>query len=82
MKISVYIPKELEEPLRTEAAEAGESPSMFLQSLVRERFERGSRTFSDDFAALAGSWEDTRTVTEIVRDLEDNRRNAARPMLG
>ena len=82
MKISVYIPRELEEPLRTAAADARESPSMFLQSLVRERIERGSRIFSDDFAALAGSWEDTRTAAEIVRDLEENRRNAARPMLG
>jgi hypothetical protein len=82
VKISVYIPKELEEPLRVEAAEAGESPSIFLQGLVRERLGRGSRTFSDDFAALAGSWEDTRTAAEIIRDLEENRRDAARQMLG
>lgn len=78
MKISVYIPKDLEEPLREEAAEAGESPTLFVQSLVRERLGGRNREFSEAFAALAGSWEDDRSVAEIVRDVEESRTSAVR----
>ena len=81
MKLSIYVPKDLEESLETEAAKRGESPSMFVQSLIRARLERGGRTFSDDFAALAGSWEDNRPVDEIVRDIEESRRSTRRPAL-
>jgi hypothetical protein len=81
VKISVYIPKDLEGPLREEAAEAGDSPPLFLQSLVRERLERPKRTFSEEFAALAGSWEDDRSAAEIVRDIEESRTSAARSTL-
>jgi hypothetical protein len=78
VKISVYIPKELEEPLREEAAEAGESPTLFVQSLVRERLGRRNREFSEAFAARAGSWEDDRSVAEIVRDIQESRTSAVR----
>jgi hypothetical protein len=78
VKISVYIPKELEEPLREEAAEAGESPTLFVQSLVRERLGGRNKEFSEAFAALAGSWEDDRSVAEIVRDIEESRTSAVR----
>lgn len=81
MKLSVYVPKDLEEPLEAEAEKRGESPSMFVQSLIRARLERGGRTFSDEFAALAGSWEDERSVDEIVRDIEESRQSAERPAL-
>jgi hypothetical protein len=81
MKISVYFPKELEEPLRDEAAEAGESPSMFLHSLLRARLVRGQGVFSDAFVALAGCWEDTRSAAEIVRDIEESRASARRSPL-
>jgi hypothetical protein len=81
MKISVYVPKELEEPLREEAAEAGESPPLFVQSLLRERLEGRLKAFSEEFAALAGSWEDERSVEEIVRDIEESRRSAHRSVL-
>ena len=81
MKISVYVPKELEEPLREEAAGAGESPPLFVQSLLRERLEARRKTFSREFAALAGSWEDERSVEEIVRDIKENRRSAHRSVL-
>jgi len=78
MKISVYVPKDLEQPLREEAAVAGESPPLFVQALIRERLRGRGRKFSDQFAALAGSWEDDRTVEEIVRDVEASRRSAVR----
>lgn len=81
MKLSIYVPKDLEEPLEAEAARRGESPSMFVQSLIRARLERGGRTFSEEFAALAGSWKDDRSADEIVRDIEESRRSARRPAL-
>lgn len=81
MKLSVYVPKELEEPLEAEASKRGESPSMFVQSLIRSRLERGGRAFSEEFAALAGSWEDDRSAEEIVRDIEESRRSVRRPAL-
>lgn len=81
MKISVYVPKELEEPLREEAAEAGESPPLFVQSLLRERLHSRRRSFSEEFAALAGSWEDDRPAEEIIRDIEKNRQSAHRSAL-
>jgi hypothetical protein len=81
MKISVYIPKDLEVPLRERAAEVGESPSLFVQSLLRQRLEGPGKTFSEEFAALAGSWEDDRSVEEIVRDVEENRTSALRSEL-
>ena len=81
MKISVYIPQDLEESLRDRAAEAGKSPSIFLQSLLRERLEAGHETFSDAFAALAGSWEDTRSAAQIVCEIEESRRSAERALL-
>lgn len=81
MKISVYVPKELEEPLREEAAEAGASPPLFVQALLRERLEERRKTFSEAFAALAGSWEDDRSVEEIVHDIEESRKSARRDVL-
>jgi hypothetical protein len=81
MKISVYVPKELEEPLREEAAEAGESPPLFLQSLLRERLQGRRKSFSEEFAALAGSWEDDRPADEIIRDIEESRRSSHRSAL-
>ena len=81
MKISIYIPKDLEKPLLAEAREAGESPSLFVQSLVRDRLEGKREAFSDEFAALAGSWEDIRSVDEIIRDIEGSRTSSEHPPL-
>ena len=69
MKISVYVPKELEDRLREQAKEQSTTPSLFVQSLVRERFEQEPKRFTPAFAALAGSWEDERSAEEICRDL-------------
>lgn len=81
MKLSVYVPKDLEETLRERASEAGESPSMFVQTVLRERLERGPRRFSNGFLELAGSWEDDRSTEEIIEDIERSRRDAERPSL-
>ncbi len=77
MKISVYLPKELEGPLRERAEERHMTPSPYVQSLVRERFERHPRRFTPAFAALAGSWEDERSAAEICRELEESRQDAS-----
>jgi len=81
MKISVYVPKELEDQLREQAEEQSMTPSLFVQTLVRERFERQPRRFSPSFAALAGSWEDERSAEEICLDLEESRQDAQRSVL-
>lgn len=81
MKLSVYIPKDLEEALRERASEAGESPSMFVQTVLRERLKRGHRRFSKGFLELAGSWEDDRSTDEILEDIERSRVDAERPVL-
>lgn len=52
------------------------SPSMFVQSVLHERLQGRKRTFSQAFEALAGSWEDDRSVDEIIHDLQESRRCA------
>ena len=81
MKISVYVPKELEGRLRERAEKERMTPSLFVQSLVRERFEQEPKRFTPAFAALAGSWEDERSAAETCRDLEESRRDATRDAL-
>ena len=81
MKLSVYVPKELEARLRDQAEERRMTPSRFVQSLVVERFEKQPRRFSPAFATLAGSWEDERSAEEICRELEDSRQDASRSVL-
>ena len=81
MKISVYVPKELEGRLREKAEERSMTPSRFVQSLVQERFEQEPRRFTSAFAALAGSWEDERSAEEICRELEESRQDASRSVL-
>ena len=81
MKISVYVPKELEGRLREQAEEQSMTPSLLVQSLVRERFEHEPKRFSPTFAALAGSWEDERSADEIWLDLEESRQDASRSTL-
>jgi len=79
MNLTVYIPRSLQEKLRQRARAEKLSPSRYLQQLLRQDFEDGPQEFSARFAALAGSWEDDRSSTEIVRDIEDNRIDAERP---
>ena len=79
MKLSVYVPKDLEEPLRRQAADAELTPSRFIQSLLEEELRSGPKRFSDEFAALAGSWRDDRTTEEILADLRRRRLDAGRP---
>lgn len=81
MKLSVYVPKRLEDRLRRQAAAAALTPSRYIQTLVEEELERGPRRFSDAFAALAGSWQDERSGERLLRELEQSRRDADRPAL-
>ena len=81
MKLSVYVPKELEEPLRARAHAEGLSPSLYVQAVVREDVESHRRGWSDEFRALAGSWEDDRSTEEIIRDIENSRSSAQRDEL-
>lgn len=72
MKLSVYVPKRLEEKLREEAEAAEVTPARLIQELV-EDLDAAPRRFSADFLALAGSWEDDRGTEEILRDIEESR---------
>lgn len=70
MKLSVYVPKRLENKLRERAEEAEITPSRLIQSLVEEHFDAAPRRLSKEFLDLAGSWEDGRSSEEITRDIE------------
>jgi hypothetical protein len=81
MKLSVYVPKRFEGKLR-EAAEAAEvTPSRLVQEIVEERLGGAPRRFSAEFLALAGSWEDSRSTAEILREIEESRLDTARAEL-
>jgi hypothetical protein len=71
MKLSVYVPKRLEEKLREEAEAAEVTPAHLIQELVEHRLDAVPRRFSADFLALAGSWEDDSSTEEILRDTEE-----------
>ena len=81
MKLSVYVPKRLEEKLREEAEAAEVTPARLIQELVEDHLDAVPRRFSADFLALAGSWEDDRSTEEILRDIEESRLDAERPEL-
>ena len=72
MKLSVYIPKDLEKPLMQRADGSGLSPSRVVQDLVRASLSGQRRTFSDEFMALAGSWEDDKTTEAICQEIDDD----------
>ncbi len=46
-----------------------------------DHLEAAPRRFSAEFLDLAGTWEDDRSTEEILRDIEDSRLDAARPVL-
>ncbi len=81
MKLSVYVPRDLEPRLHKRSTAAGVSPALYVQALVKEHFEETPKRFSEAFARLAGSWEDDRCADEILRDIHDSRRNSGRPEL-
>jgi len=65
MEILVRIPEDLEVPLQSEATRVGMTPSMYIQSLVHQCLAAANHHFSQEFANLAGSWEDERSVEEM-----------------
>lgn len=81
MKLSVYVPKRLEDQLRERAKEAEVTPSRLIQSLVEEAFDAAPRRLSKEFLDLAGSWEGDRSSEEIIRDIEESRLDTDRPEL-
>ena len=81
MKLSVYVPQDLEEPLRARAASEGLTPSLYVQAVVREDIKSHGQQWSDEFKALAGSWQDERSTEEIIRDIEENRSSVERDAL-
>jgi plasmid stability protein len=78
MNLTVYVPREVEAELRRRAARAHTTPSLFVQTVLRQALAAESGRFSDAFAALAGSWEDERGADEIMADIERHRVSAAR----
>lgn len=81
MKLSVYVPKRLEDKLREEAEAAEVTPARLIQGLVEDHLDATPRRFTAGFLALAGSWEDDRSTEEILRDIEKSRLDAERPEL-
>ena len=81
MKLSVYVPKDLQQSLIRRARGDGLSPSRFVQELIRKCLRAEERRFSDEFFALAGSWEDDRTAEALCRDIEASRVNPDRTRL-
>lgn len=73
MNLTLYVPKDLEDELQRRAAEAGTSPSLFVQSVLRVALAERAAEFSPAFAALAGSWEDDRAPEEIIADIGKGR---------
>ena len=81
MNLTVYIPRSLQRSLRQRAQAADLTPARYLQQLLRQDVEDGPIEFSGRFSALAGSWEDDRAASDIVRDIEDHRIDSKRPEL-
>lgn len=81
MNLTVYVPKDLEAELKRRASDAGTTPSLFAQSLLRAAMAQQPTSFSPAFAALAGSWEDERTPEEIIEDINAQRTSRQRPGL-
>ena len=81
MNLTIYVPKDLEAELQRRAKQAGTTPSLFVQSVLRAEMSRRPASFSSAFAALAGSWEDERSADEIIADIRDHRTSKRHPRL-
>ena len=81
MNLTLYVPKDIEDELKKRAAEAGTTPSLFVQSVLRVALAERAAAFTPAFAALAGSWEDDRTPEEIIADIGLGRVAVKRPAL-
>jgi hypothetical protein len=72
MKLSVYVPKDLEGKLRKEASARKLAPGLYVQQIMRQALE-DKQHFSKAFEALAGSWEDDRCGEEIIAEIKKQR---------
>ena len=81
MNITVYVAKGIEAELRRRARRARQTPSLYVQSLLRDALSDEPARFSDGFAALAGSWQDDRDAAAILADIAAKRTPAKRASL-
>lgn len=81
MRISVDVPETVGDQLVRQARQAGVTPGDYAGQLLREGLRAESSAFSEQFLALAGSWEDSRTTDEIIGDIEESRVSSHRPEL-
>jgi len=81
MNVTVYVPKDLESSVRAHAKAEGTTPSLLIQRVLREALTTKRRTFSPQFEALAGAWQDTRKADEIFEDIRLHRLSSRRPRL-
>lgn len=79
MNLTVYVPKALETTLREKASQAGVTPALYVQRIIKDKLTSDEPRFSDRFAALSGSWEDERSVEEIMANIEQARTTAEPP---
>jgi hypothetical protein len=77
VNLSLYIPKDLETKLRKRALALKVAPGLYVQQVVRKDLE-SSAQFSKRFEELSGSWEDSRSASELIRDIKANRSLAAK----
>lgn len=73
MNLTVYVPKDLEDELKRRAKQAGLTPSLYAQSVLRAAMAEQPTAFSPAFAALAGSWQDERSAEEVIADIRGSR---------
>lgn len=81
MNLTVYVPKDLEEPLRKKAREMRMTAARLVQRVLRESLGADQRPFSRRFRLLAGSWEGSRGAEEVIADIEASRRSPSRAKL-
>jgi predicted transcriptional regulator len=67
-QVAIYLSSSLQELLDQAAHEEGVSRSAWVQEAVEEKLTR--KSFDEDWFALWGSWEDKRSVSEILKDLD------------
>ncbi|MBI4209436.1 MAG: hypothetical protein HY538_07000 [Deltaproteobacteria bacterium] len=67
-QIAIYLSSSLQELLDQAAQEDGVSRSAWVQEAVEEKLAH--KSFGEDWFQLWGSWEDKRSVSEILKDLD------------
>lgn len=66
-QIAIYIEPELEKKIECASKTAGKSRSAWVKEAIEEKIGRG---LSESWFSLWGSWEDTRSPEEILKDIK------------